>query len=97
MEYRVLAWRADQQAIWSWLVDQGFGDCAERLVSQVQEGCQLYYMDREALRDMLGAADGVRLYSQLQKDRPRSEKEAGVVKENEFQVSYQPPRDKTVL
>ena len=87
MEYRILPWRADRQAIKAWLIDQGYGDCAERLAGQVKNGQQLYSMEREALRDMCGAADGVRLYSQLQKDRAQSEKEAGVVKESELQVS----------
>lgn len=86
MEYRVLPWKADKQAIKTWLIDQGYGNCADKLAVQIKAGQQLYVMDREALRDMFGAADGVRLYSQLQKDKPNSEKEAGVVKENNFQV-----------
>ena len=43
-------------------------------------------MEREALREMFGSLDGIRLYSQLQKDKSKSEKEAGIVKESEFQV-----------
>ena len=86
MEYHMLPWRADRQAIKAWLIDQGYGDCAEKLAGQLKEGQQLYTMDREALRDVCGAADGIRLYSQLQKDREQSENEAGVVKESELQV-----------
>ena len=91
MEYCVLPWKADQQAIKGWLVDQGYGSCADRLGKQVQEGSQLYCMDREALKDMFGSLDGVRLYSQLQKDKPESEKNAGVAKETDFQVLYYLP------
>lgn len=90
MEYRVLPWKADQQAIKGWLVDQGYGSCADRLRKEVKEGCQLYGMDREALKEMFGPLDGVRLYSQLQKDKSKSEKEAGVAKETEFQVQSLP-------
>lgn len=86
MEYRVLPWRADHQAIKTWLIDQGYGNCADKLSPQIKEGQRLYAMEREALREMFGAVDGVRLYSQLQKDKPNSEKAAGVVKETDFQV-----------
>lgn len=86
IEYQVLPWRANKQAIKSWLLNQGYGDCAEKLTEHVKEGSQLYCMDRETLREMFGSSDGVRLYSQLQKDKPSSEKEAGVAKETEFQV-----------
>lgn len=86
MEYRVLPWTADHQAIKTWLIDQGYGNCADKLSLQVKVGQTLYAMEREALREMFGSADGVRLYSQLQKDKPKSEKAAGVVKETDFQV-----------
>ena len=86
MEYRVLPWKADKQGIKAWLTDQGYGGSADRLGEQMCEGKQLYGMEREALRDMFGGADGVRLYSQLQKDKSKAEKEAGVSKESEFQV-----------
>ena len=86
MEYRVLPWTADHQAIKTWLIDQGYGNCADKLSPQIKVGQTLYAMDRETLREMFGAADGVRLYSQLQKDKPKSEKAAGVVKETDFQV-----------
>ena len=86
MEYRVLPWRADRTAINLWLVQQGYENCTEKFPGQVKEGSQLYAMDREALREMLGSSDGVRLYSQLQKDKSKSEKEAGIVKETELQV-----------
>ncbi|CAI8053302.1 hypothetical protein GBAR_LOCUS29145 [Geodia barretti] len=85
MEYRVLPWRADRTAINLWLVQQGYENCTEKFPGQVKEGSQLYAMDREALREMLGSSDGVRLYSQLQKDKSKSEKEAGIVKETELQ------------
>ena len=87
MEYRVLPWKASQQGIKGWLIDRGYGSCADRLAQSVTEGRQLYTMDREGLREMFGAADGVRLYSQLQTDKAQAEKEGGVAKETEFQVS----------
>lgn len=86
MEYRVLPWRADHQAIKAWLSDQGYGNCVEKLSPQIKEGQKLYGMDRESLREMFGAGDGVRLYSQLQNDKPKSEKAAGLTKETDFQV-----------
>ena len=85
LDYQVLSWRANKQAIKDWLVNQGYGNCADKLTEEVN-GSQLYCMDREALRGMFGPLDGVRLYSQLQKDKPKSEKEAGVVKESAFEV-----------
>lgn len=36
----------------------------------VNSGEELYKMDRDELRDLCGGRDGVRIYSQLQKDRP---------------------------
>lgn len=86
MEYRVLPWRADHQAIKDWLSEQGYGNCVETLLPQIKEGQKLYGMDREMLKDIFGAADGVRLYSRLQSDKPKSEKAAGVAKETDFQV-----------
>jgi hypothetical protein len=85
MEYRVLPWRADRKAVNLWLVQQGYENCTEIFPRQVKEGSQLYAMDRETIREMLGSSDGVRLYSQLQKDKSKSEKEAGIVKETELQ------------
>ena len=38
------------------------------------------------MREMFGAGDGVRLFSQLQKDKQRAEEEGGVTKESAFQV-----------
>ena len=86
IEYRILPWRADQTAINIWLMQQGYGNCVDKIAGMVKEGSQLYAMDRETLREILGSSDGVRLYSQLQKDKSKSEKEAGIVKETELQV-----------
>ena len=38
------------------------------------------------MREMFGSGDGVRLFSQLQKDKQKAEKEGGVAKESAFQV-----------
>ena len=35
----------------------------------VRSAEELYKMEREELRDICGAKDGIRLFSQLQKDR----------------------------
>ena len=87
MEYQVLPWRADKTVINQWLVQQGYDKCVAKLSGKVNGGSQLYAMDRETLKEMLGSSDGVRLYSQLQRDKPKSEKEAGILKETELQVS----------
>ena len=87
MHHQVLPWRADANLIKLWLIDQGYASCSERLSGSVTEGSHLYAMSRQHLRDMFGSSDGVRLYSQLQADKVRSEQETGVVKETEFQVT----------
>ena len=88
MQSCILPWKADTNAIKLWLVQQGFGNCTEKLSVSINEGSQLYSMDKEAMREMFGSSDGVRLYSQLQRDKSQSEREAGVEKETEFQVTY---------
>lgn len=86
MEYKVLPWRAKKEDIKSWLIDQGYGVCADKLAAGIKEGCDLYAMERDVMREMFGGGDGVRLFSQLQKDKLRAEKEGGVAKESAFQV-----------
>ena len=86
MEYKVLPWKAKKEDIKSWLIDQGYGACADRLGEGVKEGCHLYALERDTMREMFGAGDGVRLFSQLQKDKQKAEKEGGAAKESAFQV-----------
>ena len=43
--------------------------CADKI--NCSEGSQLYWMSREQLRDVCGVSDGIRLFSQLQKDKPK--------------------------
>ena len=53
---------------------------------QVKEGCHLYALERDTMREMFGAGDGVRLSSQLQKDKQKAEEEGVVTKESAFPV-----------
>ena len=43
--------------------------CADKI--NCSEGSQLYRMSREQFRDVCGVSDGIRLFSQLQKDKPK--------------------------
>ena len=52
--------------------------------------------ERDTMREMFGAGDGVRLFSQLQKDKQRAEKEGGVAKESAFQVGRREGKKKVI-
>lgn len=82
-DYRVLPWKATISEMKKWLIAQGYGSCAERVACK--KGEEMYSKSRDQLREMLGGNDGIRLYSQLQADKSRAQKEGGVEKVSEFQ------------
>ena len=43
--------------------------CADKV--NCSQGSQLYQMSREQLREVCGVSDGIRLFSQLQKDKSK--------------------------
>lgn len=51
------------------MMAQGYSGCADALDGYT--GSQLYKQSREKLRELCGFGEGVRLYSQLQRDKPQ--------------------------
>ncbi len=66
-EYKPLPWKATKAQTKQWLVVQGYSSCADSLEGYT--GSQLYQLSREKLRELCGFSEGVRLFSQLQRDK----------------------------
>ena len=66
-EYKVLPWKATKDEIKQWLQNAGFSRCVDKL--SLYSGEELYEMSQGHLRDLCGFSEGVRLYTQLQRDK----------------------------
>ncbi|XP_065901844.1 epidermal growth factor receptor kinase substrate 8-like isoform X2 [Dysidea avara] len=69
-----LKFDAEPKDVKLWLISQGFANCVTKLGKL--NGEQLYHMERDEMKKLIGINNSARIYSQLQRDYAKAEREA---------------------